>query len=415
MRIGMPLSYSGGFKETVAVLRDYEKARLDIVFVPEACSFDAISQLGFIAAHTERLEIASVLQIYTRTPTLTAMTAAGLDYVSDSRFTLGIGASGPQVIEGFHGQPYTAPLARTREIVEICRSVWRQEKVVHSGRHYPIPLPPDQGTGLGRPLKLISHPVRERVPIVSAAIGPQNVALAAEIAEGWMPMFFHPEKADEASGPALAEGSALRDPALGPLDVVVSPPLAIGESTDDLIALAQPQLALYIGGMGARGHNFSYDLARRYGYGYEAEAATIQDLYLSGRKDEAAAAVPADLLRATSLIGPASYVAERIAAFRAARVTTLQVRPLAHGTAQRLADIEALKAMPPEPVLRTRVTSWPLPEEVGARVRGRRLFSSRCRPTRHAPGGTTRQAALSRQVQPKRQPVGESDPERCRA
>ncbi|MER5435185.1 LLM class F420-dependent oxidoreductase [Streptomyces sp. NPDC002588] len=344
MRIGMPLSYSGGFKETVAVLRDYEKAGLDIVFVPEAYSFDAISQLGFIAAHTERLEIASgILQIYTRTPTLTAMTAAGLDYVSDGRFTLGIGASGPQVIEGFHGQPFTAPLARTREIVEICRSVWRREKVVHEGRHYRIPLPPDQGTGLGRPLKLINSPVRERVPIVLAAIGPKNVALAAEIAEGWMPMFFHPEKADGVWGPALAEGSAVRDPALGPLDVVVSPPLAIGEDVDDLIDLARPQLALYIGGMGARGHNFYNDLACR--YGYESAAAAVQDLYLSGRRDEAAAAVPADLLRATSLIGPASYVAERLAAFRAAGVTTLQVRPLAHTTAQRLTDIENLRTM----------------------------------------------------------------------
>ncbi|MGW2522656.1 LLM class F420-dependent oxidoreductase [Streptomyces sp. NPDC001617] len=344
MRIGMPLSYSGGFKEAVAGLRDYEKAGLDIVFVPEAYSFDAISQLGFIAAHTERLEIASgILQIYTRTPTLTAMTAAGLDFVSDGRFTLGLGASGPQVIEGFHGQPYTAPLARTREIVEICRSVWRREKVVHEGRHYRIPLPPEQGTGLGLPLKLINHPVRARIPIVLAAIGPKNVALAAEIAEGWMPMFFHPERAAEVWGPALAEGSARRDPALGALDVVVSPPLAIGEDVDHLIELARPQLALYIGGMGARGHNFYNDLARR--YGYESAAATVQDLYLSGRKDEAAAAVPADLLRATSLIGPASYVAERLAAFRAAGVTTLQVRPLAPTTAQRLNDVERLRAM----------------------------------------------------------------------
>ncbi|MEU6140673.1 LLM class F420-dependent oxidoreductase [Streptomyces sp. NPDC047081] len=344
MRIGMPLSYSGGFKEAVAELGEYEKAGLDIVFVPEAYSFDAISQLGFIAARTERLEIASgILQIYTRTPTLTAMTAAGLDHVSDGRFTLGIGASGPQVIEGFHGQPYTAPLARTREIVEICRSVWRREKVVHEGRHYRIPLPPGEGTGLGRPLRLINHPVRERIPIVLAAIGPKNVALAAEIAEGWMPMFFHPERAAEVWGPALAEGSARRDPALGPLDVVVSPPLAIGEDVDDLIDLARPQLALYIGGMGARGHNFYNDLACR--YGYESAAATVQDLYLSGRKDEAAAAVPADLLRAISLVGPASHVAERVAAFRAAGVTTLQIRPLAPTKARRLADVERLRTM----------------------------------------------------------------------
>jgi F420-dependent oxidoreductase-like protein len=344
MRIGMTLSYSGGFRESVAALGDYEKAGLDIVFVPEAYSFDAISQLGFIAARTERLEIASgILQIYTRTPTLTAMTAAGLDHVSDGRFTLGLGASGPQVIEGFHGQPYTAPLARTREIVEICRSVWRRERVVHEGPHYRIPLPPEQGTGLGKPLKLINRPVRERIPIVLAAIGPKNVALAAEIAEGWMPMFFHPEKADEVWGPALAEGSARRDPALGTLDVVVSAPLAVGEDVDDLIDLARPQLALYIGGMGARGRNFYQDLARR--YGYESQATTIQDLYLSGRKDEAAAAVPVDLLRATALIGPASHVAERLEAFRAAGVTTLRVDPVAADPRRRLADVEELRAM----------------------------------------------------------------------
>ncbi|MCX4705341.1 LLM class F420-dependent oxidoreductase [Streptomyces sp. NBC_01352] len=340
----MTLNYSCGFRESVAALGDYEKAGLDIVFVPEAYSFDAISQLGFVAARTERLEIASgILQIYTRTPTLTAMTAAGLDYVSDGRFTLGIGASGPQVVEGFHGQPYSAPLARTREIVEICRSVWRREEVVHEGTHYRIPLPPEQGTGLGKPLKLINRPVRERIPIALAAIGPKNVALAAEIAEGWMPMFFHPEKADEVWGPALAEGSARRDAALGTLDVMVSAPLAIGEDIDDLIDLARPQLALYIGGMGARGRNFYNDLARR--YGYESQAAAVQDLYLSGRKDEAAAAVPADLLRATALIGPASHVAERLDAFRAAGVTTLRVNPVAPDPARRLSDVEALKVM----------------------------------------------------------------------
>ncbi|WP_411147672.1 LLM class F420-dependent oxidoreductase [Streptomyces sp. A30] len=344
MRIGMTLNYSGGFRESVAALGDYEKAGLDILFVPEAYSFDAISQLGFVAARTERLEIASgILQIYTRTPTLTAMTAAGLDYVSDGRFTLGIGASGPQVVEGFHGQPYSAPLARTREIVEICRSVWRREEVVHEGTHYRIPLPPEQGTGLGKPLKLINRPVRERIPIALAAIGPKNVALAAEIAEGWMPMFFHPEKADEVWGPALAEGSARRDAALGTLDVMVSAPLAIGEDIDDLIDLARPRLALYIGGMGARGRNFYNDLARR--YGYESQAAAVQDLYLSGRKDEAAAAVPADLLRATALIGPASHVTERLDAFRAAGVTTLRVNPVAPDPARRLSDVEALKVM----------------------------------------------------------------------
>lgn len=346
MRIGMPLNYSGGFKEVVEELRDHERAGLDIVFVPEAYSFDAISQLGFIAARTERLQLASgILQIYTRTPSLTAMTAAGLDYVSDGRFNLGLGASGPQVIEGFHGVRYHAPLGRTREIVEICRQVWRREKVNHPGRHYQIPLPADQGTGLGKPLKLINHPVRERIPVFIAAIGPKNVAMTAEIAEGWEPIFFYPEKAAGVWGAALADGRSRRDPALGELDVVAAAPLAIGEDVEPLLEFIRPMLALYIGGMGARGKNFYNDLAGR--YGYQAEAAVIQDLYLDGKKDEAAAAVPAELVRATSLIGPAGHVKERLAAFAEAGVSTLNVTPLAGTPADRVRLIEHLRTLLP--------------------------------------------------------------------
>ncbi|MGH4016028.1 MAG: LLM class F420-dependent oxidoreductase [Pseudonocardiaceae bacterium] len=345
MRIGMPLNYSGGFTEAVAELADYEKAGLDIVFVPEAYSFDAVSQLGFIAARTERLQIASgILQLYTRTPALTAMTAAGLDYVSEGRFTLGIGASGPQVIEGFHGVPYIAPVGHTRELVEICRKVWRRERLEYQGRHYHIPLPAGRGTGLGTPLKLINHPVRDRIPIVIAAIGPKNVALTAEIAEGWEPMFYLPELAAEVWGDALAEGTATRDPSLGELDVVVATPLAITEdqhTTTGLLEALRPMFALYLGGMGAKGRNFYNDLARR--YGFEAAAEAIQDLYLEGRKDEAAAAVPDDLVRQTSLIGPAGYVHERLAALRASGATTLNVTPLAGSAAERVKLIERIR------------------------------------------------------------------------
>lgn len=342
MRIGMPLNYSGGFRETVADLAELEKAGLDLVTVPEAYSFDAISQLGYIAAVTERMQIASgILQIYTRTPTLTAMTAAGLDYVSNGRFMLGLGASGPQVIEGFHGVRYDAPLARTREIVDICRQVWRRERVVHDGRHYTIPLPADQGTGLGKPLKLINHPVRERIPISLAAIGPKNVALAAEIAEGWQPIFFHPTKAASVWGGSLAAGRALRDPALGELDIIVPMALAIGDNVDPLLGMVRPQLALYIGGMGARGRNFYNDLACR--YGYEAEAATIQDHYLDGRKDEAIAAVPEELARSISLIGPESFVREQLAELAKVGVSTLMVSPLAATHVERLRLLERLR------------------------------------------------------------------------
>jgi F420-dependent oxidoreductase-like protein len=347
VRIGLALNYSGGFAETVAELADYEKAGLDIVFVPEAYSFDAVSQLGFIAARTERLEIASgILQIYTRTPALIAMTAAGLDYVSGGRFTLGIGASGPQVIEGFHGVPYTAPLGRTRELVEICRLVWRREQLVFQGRHYQLPLPAEQGTGLGKPLKLINHPVRDRIPIVLAAIGPKNVALAAEIAEGWQPIFYLPELVADVWGDSLSAGRARRDPSLGNLDVVVSAPLAItedGHLAHQLIDGLRPMLALYIGGMGAKGRNFYHDLACR--FGFETAADLIQDRYLAGDKAAAAAAVPDQLLRGISLIGPAGYVRERLEVLRACGVTTLTVAPLANSAADRVRLIEQLRGL----------------------------------------------------------------------
>ncbi len=345
MRVGMKLSYAGGFRETVEELADFEKAGLDIVNVAEAYSFDAVSQLGFIAAKTTTLEIASgILPIYSRTPALTAMTAAGLDYVSNGRFTLGIGSSGPQVIEGWHGVPYDAPVGRTRELIEICRLVWRRERLEYHGKHYQLPLPEGEGTGLGKPLKLINHPVRERIPIVVAALGPKNVALAAELAEGWEPIFYFPEKAAAAWAEPLQAGKARRDTAsLGPLDVIAAAPLAIGDDVTGLRDFTRPVFALYIGGMGARGRNFYYDLACR--FGYEKEAAQIQDAYLAGRKDEAAALVPADLVEKTSLIGPAGYVAERLEAFRESGVSTLNVTPLAPTHAARLADIERVRAL----------------------------------------------------------------------
>jgi F420-dependent oxidoreductase-like protein len=342
MRVGMPLGYSGGFRQVVEELADFEAAGLDIVFVPEAYSFDAVSQLGFIAARTTRLEIASgILPIYSRTPALTAMTAAGLDFVSGGRFTLGLGTSGPQVIEGWHGVPYDGPIGRTRELIEICRMVWRRDRLDYKGRYYRLPL--EGGTGLGKPLKLINHPVRERIPIVIAALGPKNVSLAAEVAEGWQPVFYLPEKAANAWDAPLAEGRAKRAADLGPLDVIAAAPLAIGEDVTELRELARPHFALYIGGMGARGKNFYNDLACR--FGYEDEAKRIQDAYLSGRKDEAAAMIPAELLEKTALIGPGGYVAERLAAFRESGVTTLNVTPLAATHAARVADIERLREL----------------------------------------------------------------------
>ncbi|RAV05757.1 LLM class F420-dependent oxidoreductase [Mycobacterium colombiense] len=346
MRIGIALNYSGGFHEAVDRVVELEKSGIEVAVVAEAYAFDAISQLGYLAAKTDTVELASgVLPIYIRTPSLLAMTAAGLDYVSDGRFRLGIGTSGPQVIEGFHGVPFDAPIGRTREIVEICRKVWRRERVRYDGKHYQLPLPADRGTGLGKALQLINHPVRERIPVSIAALGPKNVELTAEIAEGWQPVFYLPDKAGSIWGEALAAGTAKRDPALGPLDVMVHASLAIGENLDERLAWVKPQLGLYIGGMGAKGRNFYHNLATRYGFGEVADR--IQELYLSGRKQEAIDAVPDELVRGMSLIGPPGYVAERMAAFAESGVTTLLVNPLSTDRAESMRFVEeALKLRP---------------------------------------------------------------------
>lgn len=344
MKIGLGINYAGGFKEVVAEVADLEKAGLDVVFVPEAYSFDAISALGYLAAATERVELASgVLQLYTRTPTLTAMTAAGLDYVSDGRYILGLGASGPQVIEGFHGLPYDNPIGRTREVVEICRQVWRRERLAYQGKHYTIPLPEGQGTGLGKSLKLINHPVRERIPVLLAALGPKNVELAAEIAEGWQPIFYMPEKAKDVWGDALAAGYAKRDASLPAMDIYAGPALAIGDNVEGMREFIKPHIALYIGGMGAKGKNFYHNVATKYGYG--AEADRIQELYLAGDKDGAAKVVPDELVRDISLIGSREFVKERVAAFREAGVTVLNVVPMGATTADRVKLIEELREL----------------------------------------------------------------------
>ena len=344
MRTGVFLSYSGGFRESVEQVAVLEKQGVDLALVAEAYSYDAVSQLGYLAAKTSTIELGSgVFPIYTRTPTLLAMTAAGLDYVSDGRFRLGIGTSGPQVMEGFHGVPFDAPMGRTREVVEICRQVWRREKVSHQGKNYQIPLPPDRGTGLGKSLRLINHPVRERIPIHIASLGEQNVALTAEIAEGWQPIFYYPERADRVWGDALRAGTAKRDPELGALDVMVGVSLAIGDDVEERLNWTKPQLALYIGGMGAKGKNFYHNVATKYGFGEVADR--IQELYLSGRKAEAIAAVPDELVRNISLIGPRGYVKERIAAFAEAGVTTLLATPVTGDAAEYVDFIEQLQAL----------------------------------------------------------------------
>lgn len=339
MKLGMQIDYSGGFKASAERVSAYEKAGLDIAWVAEAYGFDGPSFMGYLAASTETITIgAGILPIYTRTPTLMAMTAAGVDALSDGRFILGLGASGPQVIEGFHGVKYDAPLGRTREMIDICRAVWRRERVTYDGRYYQLPLPADQGTGLGKPLKIIARPVRDRIPIWVASLGPKNVAMTAEKADGWLPIFFVPERANEVWGADLAVGAQKRDAGLGPLEIAAGGVVAIGDDAAPVAEMTRPMVALYVGGMGAKGRNFYNDLMCR--YGYEAEAAEIQDLYLDGKKDEAAAKVPAEFLELTNLCGPEGFVKERIAAFAEAGVTVLNIIPVGKDP---LAIIEQVK------------------------------------------------------------------------
>jgi F420-dependent oxidoreductase-like protein len=307
--------------------RRLEDAGVEYLWIGEAYTADAVSALGFLAAVTRWAQIgSSILPLYTRTPSVLAMTAVGLDRLSGGRFILGIGASGPQVIEGFHGVPYDAPLARTAEIIEICQSVWRRDRLEHHGARYQIPLPAGQGTGLGKPLKLIDHPVRERIPVYVAALGPRNVELTAAIADGWLPLHYWPERAASLWGEPLAAGRARRDDSLAPLEIVAGGSLAIGDDVVHLRERARPALALYFGGMGARGRNFYNDVLRR--YGFEREARQIQDAYLAGHKEEAAALVPDELITGISLIGSAGFVRDQVAAYRESGVTILNVQPV---------------------------------------------------------------------------------------
>jgi F420-dependent oxidoreductase-like protein len=332
VKLSMLMNYAGGFKEAAQQVVELEKVGLDIVMIAEAYSFDAITQVGYLAGITDRIQIGTgIINVYSRTPALIAMTAAGADYVSDGRFILGLGASGPQVIEGFHGIAYDKPMTRIRETIEVCRKVWKREVLVYDGDAIKVPLPADEGSGLAKPLKLINHPVRADIPIWWASLMGKAVETTAEVADGWLPILFHPERSHRVWGGQLKAGTAKRDAALPKLDIVAGGMVAIGdeyvgEAQTKLLDFSRPMVALYVGGMGARDKNFYNDLAQR--YGYEAEAVEIQDLYLDGKKAEAAAAVPADWVEAMNLVGPESYVKERIGAFKEAGVTTLSVNPV---------------------------------------------------------------------------------------
>jgi F420-dependent oxidoreductase-like protein len=327
MKLSTMLMYAGNPREAADQVVAWERAGLDTVWVAEAYGFDSPTLMGYLAAKTETIEIGSaILNIYSRTPGALAQTAAGLDNVSGGRALLGLGASGPQVIEGWHAVPYDKPLGRTREIVDIIRAMIRRETIDHHGKIFDIPLPKDQGLGLGKPLKMLTKPERPAVPIYIAALGEKNVAGTAEYADGWLPFLYAPEKADSVWGDSLRAGAAKRPDDLAPLEICAGGMVAVGEDVKGLLDFARPMFALYIGGMGARGKNFYNTLARQ--YGYEKEAEQIQELYLGGNKRDAEALVPLELLELCNLVGPESYVKERIAAFKESGVTNLQIMPV---------------------------------------------------------------------------------------
>ena len=339
MKLSTMLMYDGNPRAAADSIAALENAGLDTVWVAEAYGFDSPTLMGYLAAKTSRVEIGSaILNVYSRTPGLLAQTAAGLDNVSGGRAILGLGASGPQVIEGFHGVPYDRPLTRTKEVIDVVRAALRRERLEYSGKTITLPLPQDQGTGLSKPLQLLTKPERRSIPIYIAALGEKSVAGTAEYADGWLPFLFSPEGADQVWGQALRAGTAKRSPDLAPLEIAAGGMVAIGEDVKGMLDFVRPLVALYVGGMGARGKNFYNDLACA--YGYEAEAKKIQDLYLDGHKRDAEAHVPLELLERMNLVGPASYVKERIAAFKEAGVTNLQVAPATEDPAATVATLK---------------------------------------------------------------------------
>jgi F420-dependent oxidoreductase-like protein len=333
MRLGLFAGYWGlgiSGEQQLEMAREADRLGYDSIWAAEAYGSDAATVLAWLATNTERAKVASgIFQMPARTPAMTAMTAATLDNISGGRFMLGLGISGPQVVEGWHGQPFDKPIRRSREYVEIVRKALARETLTYDGEFYKLPRP----GGPGKPLKLIIKPVQERIPIYLAAIGPKNTALAAEIADGWLPTLFAPEHFD-VFRPSLEEGAARSGRSLDGLDITPQVSLAIYDDVDHARNFLRPYLALYIGGMGSREKNFYTELVTRYGFGDAARE--VQDLYLSGKQAEAMAAIPAELIDKVAICGPRPVVKERLERYRDAGVGTLLVTPAASTQEDRL-------------------------------------------------------------------------------
>ncbi|UNT00889.1 LLM class F420-dependent oxidoreductase [Streptomyces tubbatahanensis] len=338
MRLGINLGYwgAGMDADNLAVAKEADRLGYDVCWAAEAYGSDAATVLTWVAAQTERIDVASgIFQIPARTPAMTAMTAATLDSLSGGRFRLGLGVSGPQVSEGWYGVKFDKPLARTREYVEIIRKAMSRERLTHEGEHWTLPLP----GGPGKPIKLTVHPEREEIPLYIAAIGPRNLEQTGEIANGALLVFFSPEHAEETTLKHLRAGREKAGKSMDGFDVCPTVPMALGDDIDALADLFRPYTALYVGGMGSRKQNFYNKLAQRMGYG--DEAAEIQDKYLAGDKEGAAAAIPRDLIDSTTLIGPKERIAERMRAYADAGVTTLSLAPAGFTLDERLAALRA--------------------------------------------------------------------------
>ena len=325
MRLGLMLGYAAGKLELpIELVREADRLGVHAIWTAEAYGSDAVTPLAWMGALTERVRLGTaIMQMPGRTPANAAMTAMTLNQISGGRFLMGLGLSGPQVVEGWHGVSYAQPLARTREYVEIVRRIFRREApLTFEGRHYQIPYHGEDATGLGKPLKstLAADP---SIPIYLAAIGPKNVELAAEIADGWLPIFFAPERYDTVFRDHVEAGLAKAGKTIDGFDIAPTVSVVINDNLDICYNMLRPFLALYVGGMGARGKNFYYDLAVR--YGFEEAATEIQDLYLAGDKGAAMARVPAELIDAVALVGPRERVRERLAIWRNSPVTTLNM------------------------------------------------------------------------------------------
>jgi F420-dependent oxidoreductase-like protein len=342
MKLGLNIGYFGtAIADDFTLISTAEDLGFDSVWTAEAYGADAVTPLAFVAARTERIKIGSaVLQMPARTPGMTAMTASTLDIMSNGRFLLGLGVSGPQVVEGWHGQPYGKPLGVTREYVAILRRMFaRDEPVAFEGEHYRLPYTGEGASGLGKPLKLMHKPKNPDLPIYIAAIGPRNVQLTAEIADGWLPVFLSPQRMSEVYGNNLTAGFAVsgEDDKAERFDIAPTLGALVTDDLDSGRLSMKPFIALYIGGMGARNKNFYNDLACRYGYADAAEQ--IQDLYLSGKKMEATMAVPDELVDELTLVGPKERVADRLDMWRDAGVTTMIVSTTDIPTMRTLAEL----------------------------------------------------------------------------